>query len=231
MRAHAQGIYTKFSGTGGSGSGTEESFGKMVVLKDILSIKIKPRHDSLCDQFNRLFMVKILLISSVIMGFDYFSDRVSCMVPKESHLSKDFIHSVCWISGFYIFKEMKLRPQKSSYYGIPERIEHDGLDENGKLCHVQNHDGVCNSMTKIFYLHYQWMPFYIGALSVFFYLPYVMFRMVNSDLVSLKAAISSTSGAQELIVENYFNYRVNTLSQLRLRIWSNLSVKVLYLFF
>ena len=58
-----------------------------------------------------------------------------------------------------------------------------------------------------------------------------MFRMVNSDLVSLKGAISSTSGAQELIVENYFNYRVNTLSQLRLRIWSNLSVKVLYLFF
>ena len=45
----------------------------------------------------------VYLVSSVIMGFDYFSDRVSCMVPKESPLSKDFIHSVCWISGIAHF--------------------------------------------------------------------------------------------------------------------------------
>ena len=74
--------------------------------------------------------------------------------------------------------------------------------------------------------HYcKWMKF-----SLFLH-SYVIFRMVNSDLVSLKSAITSTSGAQELIVDNYFNYRVNSLSQLRLRIWSNLSVKVLYLSF
>lgn len=202
------------------------------VLKDILSIKIKPRHDDICDQFNRLFMVKMLLIASVIMGFDYFSDRVSCMMPKESNLSKDFVHSVCWISGFYIFKEMReeIRLVKSSYYGIPNRVEHDGLDKKGKLCGMIADDD-CSPMSKIYYLHYQWMPFYIGALSVFFYMPYVIFRMVNSDLVSLKAAMMSTTGAQDQIVENYFNYRVNSLSQLRLRIWWNISVKMLYLFF
>ena len=75
-------------------------------VKDIVSIKIKARHDSYTGQFSRLFMTKVLLIASFIMSFDYFFDRVSCMGDKDYNLSTYFIHSVCWISGFYIYKEM-----------------------------------------------------------------------------------------------------------------------------
>ena len=72
-------------------------------LKDILALKIKARDDSPCDQFSRLFMTKMFLIAAVIMGFDYFSDRISCIHPKKTDLSKEFIHAACWISGFYVY--------------------------------------------------------------------------------------------------------------------------------
>ena len=50
-------------------------------FKDIFKIKIKPRHDSLTDQYQRIFMVKLLLISSLVMGISWFKDSVNCLVP------------------------------------------------------------------------------------------------------------------------------------------------------
>ena len=50
-------------------------------FKDIFKIKIKPRHDSLTDQYHRIFMVKLLLISSLVMGISWFKDSVNCLVP------------------------------------------------------------------------------------------------------------------------------------------------------
>ncbi|XP_057297140.1 innexin inx2-like isoform X2 [Hydractinia symbiolongicarpus] len=198
-------------------------------LKDVISIKIKARHDSFCDQFSRLFMTKMLLIASVIMGFDYFSDKVSCIVPRASSLSKDFIHSACWISGLFIYAEMKDRLEDSGYYGIPHKIKHDGL-RDGHLCETKDLNKVhstCIRMGRIYYLQYQWMPFYIGALAVLYYFPYIIFRLVNADLVSLKGALKSTSDADG-IVKNYFNYKINPLSQLRKRVWLNILVKMIY---
>ena len=213
---------------------------KMVVVravKDILSIKIKTRHDSYSDQFSRLFMTKMLLIASLLMSFDYFSDRVSCMVHKESHLSKDFIHSACWISGFYIYKEMT-DPSTfsfSGYYGIPRKPEVDGIFENiDKMqpCQVKDQfdtNKQCRPMTRVYYLHYQWMPFYIGALAVLYYLPYIGFRFVNVDLISLKAEIKSSTSDADKIVKNYFNYKINPISKLRLRVLLNICIKLLYI--
>ena len=209
--------------------------GKMVVaraVKDIFSIEIKARHDSYCDQFSRLFMTKILIIASVIMGFDYYSDRVSCMTPTNSYLSKEFIHSVCWISGFYIYEEMRYNLDESSHYGIPQNINRDGIDQSGQLCSKTDMFGVnerCKPMTKLYYLQYQWMPFYIGTLAVLYYTPYIVFRIVNTDLVSLKEAIKLENHDSDDIVKNYFNYKVNPISRLRLRIWSNILVKILYI--
>ena len=68
-------------------------------IKTILAIKIKDRHDAYTDQFSRIFMVKMFVISSLIMGVDWFHDSVSCMVPKNSELSSAFVHSACWIQG------------------------------------------------------------------------------------------------------------------------------------
>jgi len=137
-------------------------------LKDIISIKIKARHDSPCDQFNRLFMTKMFLIASVIMGFDYFSDRVTCIHPKDTELSKEFVHSACWISGFYIYEEMRENFLESGYYGIPYKIQYNGIDIGGQLCDTQDKvkHRPCVEMTRVYYLQYQWMPFYIGTLGV-----------------------------------------------------------------
>ena len=217
------------------------SEGKMVVVravKDILSIKIKTRHDSYTDQFSRLFMTKMLLIASLLMSFDYFSDRVSCMVHKESHLSKDFIHSACWISGFYIYKEMTDPSQfwQSGYYGIPRRPDFDGIADTIShkfhLCQVKDQfhlNKECRPMTRVYYLHYQWLPFYIGALAVLYYLPYIGFRIVNVDLISLKTEMKSLTSDADKIVKNYFNYKINPISKLRLRVLLNICIKLLYI--
>lgn len=50
-------------------------------IKSMLSISIKSRHDSHTDQYNRIFMVKLLLVSSLIMGISWFQDSIHCMVP------------------------------------------------------------------------------------------------------------------------------------------------------
>lgn len=171
---------------------------------------------------------------SVIVGFNYFYDEVSCMVFKKSDLQKEFISSSCWISGFYIFEEMKTRLDKSSYYGIPYTINHDGIRKDGTLCATRDRLGLvegCAPMTKVYYLQYQWMPFYIGSLSTFYYMPYIVFKMVNRDLMTLKAAIKSISNNNiESIVDNYFNHNVTPVFQLRLRICWNIFVKAFYVF-
>jgi len=68
-------------------------------IKSILAIKIKTRHDSYTDQYMRIFMVKMFIVSSLVMGVDWFHDNVSCMVPQSSSLKPNFIHSACWIQG------------------------------------------------------------------------------------------------------------------------------------
>ena len=69
--------------------------GSIGSIKDILSIKIKTRHDSYTDQFVRIFMSKMFIISALVMGVDFFNDKVSCIVPKDSNLGAfDHGHSI-----------------------------------------------------------------------------------------------------------------------------------------
>ena len=52
-------------------------------IKGMITIKIKPRHDGMTDQYNRIFMVKILLISSLVMSVSWFKDSINCIVPSK----------------------------------------------------------------------------------------------------------------------------------------------------
>ena len=61
-----------------------------------------------------------------LTGAEYFSDQVNCMVPENAQHPKDFFQAACWISGFYIFDEMRTRLDKSGYFGIPQRVDYDG---------------------------------------------------------------------------------------------------------
>lgn len=71
-------------------------------IEGIFKIKIRPSLDSLTDQYHRTFMVKLLLISSLVMGIHWFNDSISCLAVGMSTLR-----------GFYFVKffEYVLRNQ------------------------------------------------------------------------------------------------------------------------
>ena len=74
-------------------------------LKDIFTIRLKKRQDAYTDQFSRIFMVKMLMISSIVMGVDWFQDTINCMIPAvDLHkVREQFVHSACWIQGMTHF--------------------------------------------------------------------------------------------------------------------------------
>ena len=73
------------------------------------------------------------------------------------------------------------------------------------------------------------MPFLIAALAVLYYMPYIMFRAVNGDLLSLKNDIKRNNINAGPIVNNYFNHQVNSQQRSYLRIICNILIKLGYL--
>ncbi|XP_047144497.1 uncharacterized protein LOC124818070 [Hydra vulgaris] len=197
-------------------------------IKDILSIKLKSRHDAYTDQFSRIFMTKMFIISALIMSVDFFNDKVAC-IQSDSRMTSEFVHSTCWIQGFYTFAELNNCTKHCGYFGIPQEIQMDGRNEKNELCNTKAGSS-CLPMTKVFFVQYQYFPFYIASLSVFYFIPYIFFRVINSDLTSLKSYMKCTSiTCPKKIVETYFNYKMNGgRSKLRVKVILNIGVKTLY---
>ena len=80
----------------------------MAILGDTISglakIKLKPRQDGLTDQYNRILMMKLSILFSAFIGFNYFSDRVSCIVANSDDMDGDFVGAACWIQGAKLFE-------------------------------------------------------------------------------------------------------------------------------
>ena len=53
-------------------------------MKGLFKVKIKERSDCYSDQFNRIFMVKIMLACCIIMGISWYKDSIKCVVPGTS---------------------------------------------------------------------------------------------------------------------------------------------------
>jgi len=201
-------------------------------IKNVISIKIKVRQDGYTDQYNRIFMTKMCILASIIVGVNYYKDKVKCIVPSKTVNSK-YVGSTCWIQGFYVFQELQNRMKESGYYGIPRNMDYDGMDPLGKLCStvdralepVEN----CEPMTKVYYLQYQYMPFFLAALALTYYLPYIVFVKGNEDLVSLKDAMKSGSVDAGEIVDDFFDYEANKKMRAKCRVLMKIAVKVLYL--
>ena len=73
-------------------------------FKDFLTIKIKPRDDNVIDQYSRIFMVKVLLICSMVCGLSWYADKFNCILPgriPRSHIAviKQFL--VVWLCVLY----------------------------------------------------------------------------------------------------------------------------------
>lgn len=207
-------------------------------IKEILSIKLKQRHDSITDQFNRILMVKMLVIFSIVTSMEFFSDKVTCMfiMTQDTYMTEEFVHSACWIRGFYVYEELVNRTTESSYYGIPRDVEIDGVDDNKELCRRVNQrtrqrNHACRPLTKKYFVQYQYFPFYVASLAIFFYIPYLFFRVVNRDMINLKAAVKDASGDQAAtnIINMYFNYKSNGGKFiLRIKVCLTIAIKLLY---
>lgn len=210
-------------------------------IKDIVSINIKERHDDHSDQFSRIFIVKMLVMSALITSMDFFNDSMSCILPEDTKMDASFAHSVCWIQGFYVYDELFHRLKESSSYGMPKDIEIDGITSQGKLCRrltkldlypTPNPD--CHPLTKVYFNQYQYMPFYIASLAVLYYVPYIIFRVTNTDMINLSTEITADTEGEKLaynVANSYFNYGNNGgVFGLRARVIGTSLVKVLYVF-
>jgi hypothetical protein len=198
-------------------------------IKPILSITIKPRQDSFTDQFCRVVMVKLLMIATLLVGLNWYSDQMTCIIPGSAGISGGFVSTACWINGLYIYKDITTHDD-IGYYGIPRDINNDGTTNDGKICATTDtsHRAVdgCMAMEKTFYIQYQFMVFVLAVLTGLYYLPYTVFCFVNKDMCSLKASVADNASA-ETIVENFF--ASNSKWKMRLRVLAIVLVKVLYL--
>ena len=120
---------------------------------------------------------------------------------------------------------------------MPKDMGHDGLDDNDDLCSTeklgtQTTNTNCKPLTKTYFVQYQYLSFYVASLAVLYYLPYLMFRFLNADMISLKTNIKKDEVDKSnvnKITDNYFNYDSNGgIIMLRLKILANLGIKIIY---
>ena len=138
-------------------------------FKDIVSIKIKPRVDDYADQFSRIFIVKMLLLATIVTSVDYFNDTMSCILSGNAKAGDGYVNSLCWIKGFYVYKDPVGEVQDYHLYGMPRDSAKDGVTKDGKsICSQKSKEGIrntdCTPMTRIYFTQYQYMTFYICLL-------------------------------------------------------------------
>ena len=204
--------------------------GSIKEIKNILTIKIKTRHDAYSDQYSRVFMTKMLIIGSLLVGLNWFNDKITCIVPGSVMIDSKYVSDACWIQGFYIYEELEAHPNTLGYYGIPVDIENDGKYANGKFCSRfvgDVEDKQCIPMKKTFYLQYQYMPFYLAALAALYYIPYLIFKIVNTDMIQLKDTLKTNDASH--FIKTLFNHKVNAPRRQRMRLVVNILIKIFYI--
>ncbi|XP_047129730.1 uncharacterized protein LOC105849405 [Hydra vulgaris] len=194
-------------------------------MRRVLLIKTKARHDGVCDHYSRVFMPKIMCFFSLMIGVNWYFDKLTCIIPKTLSGSHQFITDVCWINGFYIYEN--LTTTMTSYYGIPKNINEDGISITGILCETSYDEG-CTPMVKFYYLQYQWFPFFLASFVILYIIPHLGFKFINADLITLKNAVRVHSCDE--IFESYFNLKQNTPTQMFIKVFGSIAVKVAYIF-
>lgn len=67
--------------------------------KGNMQFKPESRMDSFTDQFNRIFMLNMVISFSVVLSLVWFTDTLTCTIPKTSQIDKGYVHQACWIQG------------------------------------------------------------------------------------------------------------------------------------
>ena len=76
-------------------------------VRALLAVKIKPRDDSYCDQFIRIFMLKVMLAGTLLLSLNWYTDKVNCIIPDSLKIDGGFVSSSCWINGLYVYKDIR----------------------------------------------------------------------------------------------------------------------------
>merc|ERR1712048_1099318 len=84
-------------------------------------------------------------------------------------------------------------------------------------------------MEKTFFLQYHWMPFFIAALVIPYYIPYIFHRSINNDLISLKNEVKKEEYDVDKIAKHFFNtFRHPTIKSCWV-VLGNIFIKILYI--
>lgn len=127
---------------------------------------------------------------------------------------------------------MKNRLHESSYYGIPDNVNHDGVTSDGFLCSTTYMYGTrksCTPMSKLYFLQFQYMPFYTASLAFVFYIPYIIYKLTNFDMSNLRDAMKREGQTPHDLYHGFFVSQINSRTHMRQRFIVNFLVKVLYL--
>jgi len=203
-------------------------------IKSMLTIKLKPRQDSYCDQYSRILMVKVLMLTATVTGISWLKDKVTCIVPKDHDTTKDFVSKACWINGMYVYRDLPT-DATSYYYGIPADITKDGLNSMGSLCATRGPGSAinthCSGLEKTFFLQYQWFPMGVVFLTFLYYMPYLLFKFVNKDFENLKQLCKGKKTEEvdlDDVIAKFFKAKGG--NRALWRILCNIAVKILYVF-
>ena len=78
-----------------------------------------------------------------------------------------------------------------------------------------------------YFLHYQWLPFYVCSLAILYFFPYLIFKAGNTDMITLVDTVGHASLRDVgKITNNYFNYKINSKLKMKSIVYFNLFVKV-----
>ena len=121
---------------------------------------------------------------------------------------------------------------------MPRDVELNGIRHEGTLCRMiqkttHRLDPGCKPLTKVYYVQYQYFPFYIASLGILYYMPYILFRVINSDIISLRGnlkppLVNNLTAAK--IVDRYFTYTGNGgVLILRVRVLATIGIRLSYM--
>ena len=157
-------------------------------------------------------MPSALLVSAIFVAANWWRDKITCDIPPSVTLNTPFIQNVCWIEGFYVYKEIGFN-NLHGLYGIPTHINNDGkFIGTNKLC-TRNMNGtvdkLCEPMHKSLFYQYQYMHFVFIAMYLVYGVPFMMIKLWNWEKIRLDRDSDNNNISEEELIVRYFSEDVN----------------------